>query len=144
MKLYKLNQGSTFDNLKHFIYLTNEYGVPSAEFIDAFIEQFGDDVLSGRFTFEQHELNQLDELWQDIVEDCKRNNVEYNKNYGSFFYYLLGKFGVKVIMRALGETFINASQQDKLNYMKLFIGEFDKIIPEIIVDLFKKGKIQFC
>lgn len=141
MKFYKLSQGSTFENLKHFMYLTNEYGVPSAEFIDAFIEQFGDDILSGKFTFEEHEWKQLDELWKDIVDDCKSNNVEYNKNYGSLFYYVLGTIGVEVLVRALGEPFINARQNDKLTYIKWFIGEFDSIVLGVIVELSKRGKI---
>lgn len=127
MKLYKLSQGSTFENLKHFIYLTNEYGVPSAEFIDAFIEQFGKIILNGNFTITQNQCKQLDELWTSIVEDCNSNNIEYSENYGNLFYTILTKKALDKIKEDWEQSEWNQlNEQDKLELLKQFIVDFDK------------------
>ena len=127
MKLYKLNQGSTFENLKHFIYLTNEYGVPSDEFVDDFIEQFGKVILNGNFTLTQNQIKQLDELWKDIVKDCINNNVEYKENYGSIFYTVLSTKALAKIKEGWEQSEWNQlNEQDRLELLKQFIIDFDK------------------
>ena len=127
MKLYKLNQGSTFENLKHFIYLTNEYGVPSDEFVDAFIDQFGKIILNGNFTLTQNQIKQLDELWNDIVKDCINNNVEYKENYSSLFYTALSKKALNKIKEGYEQSEWNQlNEQDRLELLKQFIIDFDK------------------
>lgn len=131
MKLYKLSQGSTFENIKHFIYITNEYGVPSAEFVDAFIDQFGKVILIGNFTIEEYHCKILDELWEFVAEDCKSNNVEYNKNYGSLFYSVLSTKAVNKIKEGYEQSEWNTLKiEDKLKLLKDFIENFDKIYNE--------------
>lgn len=131
MKLYKLSQGSTFENIKHFIYLTNEYGVPSDEFIDAFIEQFGKDILIGKFTIEKYHCKILDELWNDIVKDCTNNNIEYKENYSSLFYIVLNTKAIDKIKEDWKQSEWNQlNEQDKLELLKQFILDFDKYIQE--------------
>lgn len=127
MKLYRLNQGSTFENLKHFIYLTNEYGVPSAEFMDAFIDQFGDDILNGMFSFTDEQYDELDNLWEFIVEDCKQNGTESSLNYGSLFYRIVGTKAVEFIKKNCEEEdFDKEDNENKLKLLKGFIENIDK------------------
>ena len=127
MKLYKLNQGSTFENLKHFIYLTNEYGVPSDEFVDDFIEQFGKIVLNDNFTLTQNQIKQLDELWEAIVKDCTNNNIEYKENYSNIFYTVLSKKALNKIKEDWEQSeWEQLTEQDKLELLKQFIIDFDK------------------
>ena len=133
MKLYKLSQGSTFENLKHFIYITNEYGVPSVEFIDAFIEQFGKVILNGNFTLSQDNIKQLDRLWTGIVKDCEHNNVEYIERYGNLFYTILCQKAILKIKEDWEESeWKQLSIEDKLELLKQFILDFDKHIDEFI------------
>ena len=131
MKLYKLNQGSTFENLKHFIYLTNEYGVPSDEFVDAFIEQFGRIILNDNFTIEEYHCKILDELWKDIIKDCTNNNVEYKENYSSLFYTILSTKALAKIKEGWEQSEWNQlNEQDKLELLKQFITDFDNHIQD--------------
>lgn len=131
MKLYKLSQGSTFDNLKHFIYLTNEYGVPSSEFVDAFIDQFGKVILIGNFTIEEYHCKILDELWKDIVKDCTNNNVEYKENYSSLFYTVLSTKALAKIKEGYEQSEWNKlEEQKKLNLLRQFILDFDNHIQD--------------
>lgn len=135
MKLYKLNQGSTFENLKHFIYLTNEYGVPSDEFVDAFIEQFGKVILNGNFTIEEYHCKILDELWKDIVKDCINNNVEYKENYGSIFYTVLSKKALNKIKEGYEQSDWNQlNEKDRLELLKQFILDFENMSELIEID----------
>ena len=134
MKLYKLSQGSTFENLKHFIYITNEYGVPSSEFVDAFIDQFGKDILDKYFSknhLTDSMLKQLDVLWKNIVQECIINNTEYNENYGNLFYYTIGNKAVDKIKEGWEDSEWNQlTELDKLELLKQFIIDFDKYITD--------------
>lgn len=133
MKLYKLSQGSTFENLKTFIYVTNEYGVPSAEFVDAFIDQFGKIVLNGNFTLTQIEIKQLDILWIDIVKDCKYNNVEYKENYSNLFYISLCQKALLKIKEGYEQSDWNKLEETKkLELLKQFIVNFEQYKDEFI------------
>lgn len=139
MKLYKLNQGSTFENLKHFIYLTNEYGVPSDEFVDDFIDQFGKIILNGNFTFSRYSFTELDDLWKEIEQDCKDNQTTCAYNYGSLFYYIIGSKAVSILKDTVGEQEWNSETEDnKLIYLKTFIEDFDKYITEEYKTEFEK------
>lgn len=139
MKIYKLNQGSTFENLKHFIYLTNEYGVPSAEFVDDFIDQFGKIILNGNFTFSRYSFTELDDLWKEIEQDCKDNQTTCAYNYGSLFYYIIGSKAVSILKDTVGEQEWNSETEDnKLIYLKTFVEDFDKYITEEYKTEFEK------
>lgn len=139
MKLYKLNQGSTFENIKHFIYLTNEYGVPSAEFVDDFIDQFGKIILNGNFTFSRYSFTELDDLWKEIEQDCKDNQTTCAYNYGSLFYYIIGSKAVSILKDTVGEQEWNSETEDnKLIYLKTFVEDFDKYITEEYKTEFEK------
>lgn len=141
MKLYKLSQGSTFENLKHFIYLTNEYGVPSDEFVDAFIEQFGKIILNGNFTLTQNQIKQLDELWEAIVKDCNSNNIEYKENYSNLFYIVLNTKALAKIKEDWEQSEWNQlTEQDKLDLLKQFIIDFDKHKAEYDIIINKNDK----
>lgn len=148
MKLYKLNQGSTFDNLKHFMYITNEYGKPSSEFIDSFIENFGKTILNNNFPISEADKNSnllatvyrnLDNLWKEIEQDCKDNQTVCTCNYGSLFYYVLQSKAVGKLKEAVGEQEWNSETEDnKLLYLKTFIEDFDKYITEEYKTEFEK------
>lgn len=134
MKLYKLSQGSTFENLKHFMYITNEYGKPSPEFIDSFIENFGKTILNNNFPIgdnaEPSDLRaaykNLDNLWTEIEQDCKDNQTTCAYNYGSLFYYIIESKAVSILKDTVGEQEWNTETEDsKLIYLKKFIEDFD-------------------
>lgn len=131
MKLYKISQGNTLENLKHFMYITNEYGRPSSEFIDSFIENFGRIILNGNFTFSRYSFTELDNLWKEIEQDCKDNQTTCAYNYGSLFYYIIGSKAVSILKDTVGEQEWNSETEDnKLLYLKTFIEDFDKYITE--------------
>ena len=129
MKLYKLSQGNTLENLEHFMYITNEYGKPSLEFIDSFIENFGRIILNGNFIFSRYSFTELDNLWKEIEQDCKDNETVCTCNYGSLFYYIIGSKAVSILKETVGEQEWNSETEDnKLLYLKTFIEDFDKYI----------------
>ena len=140
MELYKISQGNTLENLKHFIYITNEYGKPSSEFIDSFIENFGKTILINNFPISEREknsesltkaYNKLDNLWKEIEQDCKDNQTTCAYNYGSLFYYIIGSKAVSILKDTVGEQEWNSETEDnKLLYLKTFIEDFDKYITE--------------
>lgn len=147
MKLYKLSQGSTLENLKHFMYITNEYGKPSSEFIDSFIENFGRIILNGNFPIgdkvEPSDLcaayKNLDNLWAEIEQDCKDNQTTCAYNYGSLFYYIIESKAVSILKDTVGEQEWNTETEDnKLIYLKTFIEDFDKYITEEYQTEFEK------
>ncbi len=132
MKLYKLSQGNTLENLKHFIYITNEYGKPSSEFIDSFIDNFGKIILNGNFSFSnRYSFNELDDLWKEIEQDCKDNQTDCIYNYGSLFYYIIGNKAINILKTTIGEQEWNSeTEANKLIYLKTFIEDFDKYVTE--------------
>lgn len=140
MKLYKISQGDTLENLKHFMYITNEYGKPSSEFIDSFIENFGKTILINNFPISEREknsesltkaYNRLDNLWKEIEQDCKDNQTTCAYNYGSLFYYIIGSKAIGILKETVGEQEWNSETEDnKLLYLKTFIEDFDKYITE--------------
>lgn len=139
MKIYKLNQGSTFENLKHFMYITNEYGKPSSEFIDSFIENFGKTILINNFTIGDNAkpsdlraaYKNLDNLWTEIEQDCKDNQTTCAYNYGSLFYYIIESKAVSILKETVGEQEWNSETEDnKLLYLKTFIEDFDESTAE--------------
>lgn len=139
MKLYKISQGNTLENLKHFIYLTNEYGVPSDEFVDDFIDQFGKVILNGNFTFSRYSFTELDDLWKEIEQDCKDNQTTCAYKYGSLFYYIIGSKAVSILKDTVGEQEWNSETEDnKLIYLKTFVEDFDKYITEEYKTEFEK------
>lgn len=147
MKLYKLSQGSTIENLKHFMYITNEYGKPSSEFIDSFIENFGKTILNGSFPIgdnaEPSDLRaaykNLDNLWKEIEQDCKDNQTTCEYNYGSLFYHIIGNKAVSILKDTVGEQEWNTeTENNKLIYLKAFIEDFDKYITEEYKTEFEK------
>ena len=131
MKLYKISQGSTIENLKHFMYITNEYGKPSSEFIDSFIDIFGSVILNDNFKFSRYSFNELDNLWKEIEQDCKDNQTTCACKYGSLFYYIIGSKAVSILKDTVGEQeWSSETEGNKLLYLKTFIEDFDKYVTE--------------
>jgi hypothetical protein len=136
----KIQQGTTFENLKTFIWLTNEYGVPSSKYLDFFIFNFGQIILNGNFTFNKYDYEQLDELKDAVIEECESNTVEYTSNYGKLFYKIVGTKALDILKEELSEELWNSITNDeKLEELKRFITDFDKYIPEEI----KVQKVYF-
>ena len=86
MENINISQGDCLETLKHFIYLTNEYGLNSEKYLDSFINLFGTMLANGEFKIGYRALNKF---WEQVIEDCKQHNTKYNKNMGSLFYYIL-------------------------------------------------------
>lgn len=121
----KIEQG--IDTLKSFIYLTNEYGVPSVSYIDDFISNFGHDIVTGQFRY-----SKLDGFWETVKDDCEKNKVQYKEVYGSLFYELVPKY-LQVVTKGWSEEEkkdLISSEKDKLDLLKDFISNFDKYILE--------------
>lgn len=90
--IFSIPSGNAIDKLKWFIYLTNEFGAPSEDNIELFIENFGKIILNGNFkkyildenkvvikAVEKH----LTELWSEITSD---KNVATVQSGGINFY----------------------------------------------------------
>lgn len=121
----KIEQG--VDTLKSFIYLTNEYGVPSVSYIDDFISNFGHDIVTGQFRY-----SNMDGFWDTVKKDCEKNKVQYKEVYGSLFYELVPKY-LQVVTKGWSEEEkkdLISSEKDKLDLLKDFISNFDKYISE--------------
>jgi hypothetical protein len=127
----KIQQGSTFENLKTFIWLTNEYGVSSSKYLDFFIFNFGQIILNGNFTFNKYDYEQLDELQDAVAEECESNTIEHTSNYGNLFYRIIGTKAVDKIKEEVGiEAWNKLNTDDKKAKLKEFIENFDKYISE--------------
>ena len=138
MKIYKIQQGSSIENLKCFIYLTNEYGVPSDEFIDGFLDNFYDSIINKQFYIRKHE-DELESLWTEIKEECKENKVQYKENYGLLFYMIISEQATDIIKNKYGLTKPTAlsSNSDIANYRNTFkkmLLNFDKLVDEDGID----------
>jgi hypothetical protein len=131
MKLIKLQQGETVENLKTYIWLTNEYGVPSLEYIDFFMFNFGRIILIENFKLTIDNYKELDELWNAVVSECKSNNIKYKSTYGNLFYKIISTKAPNKLKEELGEElWKTASEDDKLERLKNLILNFDKYFPE--------------
>lgn len=138
MKIYKIQQGSSIENLKCFIYLTNEYGVPSDEFIDGFLDNFYDSIINKQFYIRKHE-DELESLWTEIKEECKENKVQYKENHGLLFYIIISEQATDIIKNKYGLTKPTAlsSNSDIANYRNTFkemLLDFDKLVDEDGID----------
>lgn len=94
----KLNTGNLIQNLKYYIFITNEYGKPSEENVDSFIETFGTTIYNDNFNVAIGLKSILDNLWEDIKSDLEARGLGHlaNKNYGFDFYMQLAKDKVNI------------------------------------------------
>ena len=76
--IFSIPSGNAIDKLKWFIYLTNEFGAPSEDNIELFIENFGKIILNENFKkyiLDENKVvikaveKQLNELWAEIQSD---------------------------------------------------------------------------
>lgn len=131
MNIYKLFQGTTFENLKSFIYLTNEYGKPSQKYIDSFMENFGEEILGNKFKFTAQSLKEMNYFWQDLQQECTNNKISFTCNHGSLFYYVIGTKVVEVLKDTFGEESWNSMKsKDRLFYLKVIIESFDTYLTD--------------
>lgn len=127
MNTYKLYQGTTLENLKSFIYLTNEYGKPSQKYIDSFMENFGSEILNTEFNFNAASLKSLDQFWSYVKQDCEKNNIAYHSTCDdSIFYYVVGTEAVKDLEAEYKDDWKSLNKDDKLDFLKDYIKHFDE------------------
>lgn len=127
MKIAKLYQGTTLENLKSFIYLTNEYGKPSQNFIDSFMENFGSEILNTEFNFNAPSLKSLDQFWSYVKQDCEKNNIVHHSTCDdSIFYYVVGTEAVKDLEAEYKDDWKSLNKDDKLDFLKDYIEHFDE------------------
>lgn len=81
--IFSIPSGNAVDKLKWFIYLTNEFGAPSEDNIELFIENFGKIIMNGNLKINSNVEKHLTELWSEITSD---KNVETVKSGGIDFY----------------------------------------------------------
>ena len=81
--IFSIPSGNAIDKLKWFIYLTNEFGAPSEDNIELFIENFGKIIMNGNFKINSNVEKHLTELWSEITSD---KNVETVQSGGIDFY----------------------------------------------------------
>jgi len=74
----KLQSSDTLNNLKYYILLTNEYGLPSKSNINFFILNFGAVVNNGNFSryAQEYYREEFDTWWQDVLTDLKERDME--------------------------------------------------------------------
>ena len=74
-----------------------------------------------------HFYDELDNLWEEIVADCKQHGTESSLNYGSLFYRILGTKAVEFIKKKCDkEDFDKEDNENKLKFLKGFIENIDK------------------
>ena len=74
----KIDQGSLLENLKSFMYLTNTYGVPPAEYIDLFVDTFKDDIFAE--SFDRIKEDDLNKFWSKHQEIRNTGGSEFYKS----------------------------------------------------------------
>ena len=102
--IFSIPSGNAIDKLKWFIYLTNEFGAPSEDNIELFIENFGKIIMNGNFKINSNVEKHLTELWSEITSD---KNVETVQSGGIDFYTKLS-------------TTKFASEEDIIDYIKSY------------------------
>ncbi len=102
--IFSIPSGNAIDKLKWFIYLTNEFGAPSEDNIELFIENFGKIIMNGNIKINSNVEKHLTELWSEITSD---KNVETVQSGGIDFYTKLSntKF---------------ASEEDIINFIRSY------------------------
>lgn len=124
-KNFKICTGSfLIDDLLMYIYITNEYDVPSEKNIDLFINTFCDYLIEGKFIVPNREC--MDNIWIDVYKDTVRRGIDTKAfNFGWYFYKQLS---------------IDAKKQTKNNYTTLelykdylrsYIQNFDYVFLEL-------------
>lgn len=121
----KIQQGNSFDNLKHFIYLTNEYGVPSLTYLDDFINQFGADIINGRFRFNDWVYTKLDIFWEEVKKGCLNSGVGSLYSKGSVFYKVIANEAMTLL-----------KSNESYNWEELKIDEKVELLREIIKNFY--------
>lgn len=81
--IFSIPSGNAIDKLKWFIYLTNEFGAPSEENIDLFIENFGKIIINRNLKINSNVEKYLAELWKEVTSD---KNVRAIQSGGIDFY----------------------------------------------------------
>lgn len=83
----KLTTGDTITNLKYYMFITNEYGKPSKNSIDLFIESFGTIILNGNFSRYMTEIIevQLNHWWSEITLDLEERELKSLAKYNGGF-----------------------------------------------------------
>lgn len=79
---------TTIDKIKWNMFLTNEYGKPSMEWLDNFIDNFSGSLINGNFIITENHKEAFDKLWSAIEEDLNERNLTNlaHNNYGWYFY----------------------------------------------------------
>ena len=75
--IFSIPSGNAIDKLKWFIYLTNEFGAPSEENIELFIENFGKIIMNGNLKINSNVEKHLTELWSEITSDKDIEPIQY-------------------------------------------------------------------
>ena len=102
--IFSIPSGNAIDKLKWFIYLTNEFGAPSEDNIELFIENFGKIIMNGNFKINSNVEKHLTELWSEITSD---KNVGTVQSGGIDFYTKLS-------------TTKFASEEDIINFIRSY------------------------
>ena len=88
-----INTGNTIQNIKYYIFITNEYGKPSHKYIDLFINTFGKTIYNDNFRIYENMRNMLNTIYEQVKSDLeyrgKQSLAVYN--YGFDFYMQLSK-----------------------------------------------------
>ena len=74
--IFSIPSGNAIDKLKWFIYLTNEFGAPSEDNIELFIENFGKIIMNGNLKINSNVEKHLTELWSEITSDKNVGTVQ--------------------------------------------------------------------
>lgn len=149
---------TTIDKIKWNMFLTNEYGKPSMEWLDNFIENFSGSLINGNFIITENHKEDFDKLWSAIEEDLDERNLASlaHNNYGWYFYrqlsedcnnkiksadeltvYLLNYFEEQhqhLIDKEKSEIKGVAKQSDDINIASIDLNEEEGEVPRFILD----------
>lgn len=119
----KISTGDLIQNIKYFMFITNRYGKPSEQYVDSFIETFGNSIYNNNFIVNETMRSNLDFFWGDVKSDLEFRGLLNlaEEDYGFNFYMQLSK----------DKDSIN-TEIDLRNYIKEFSDKH--IVTENLVD----------
>lgn len=106
--MQRIDTGDTIHSLKMYMYVTNEYGKPSARWIDLFVDSFRFKILNGEFPKYNIRKSEFDSWWVEIKQDLADRNMSSLASFtGGYDWF-----------KAVGTAVYALGTADKANYRK--------------------------
>lgn len=106
--MQRIDTGDTYHSLKYYMFVTNEYGKPSAGWIDLFVDSFRFKVLNDEFPKCDDKKVEFNSWWTEIKQDLADRNMSSLASYtGGYDWF-----------KAVGTASASLDTAVKANYRK--------------------------